>query len=80
MFSASSPSGPWHAFYSGTLPGCSTTPTGFCYAFVGHPELGSNTSLLVSYFKPDSQDNANVGHVDLALVPLPPPSAASPEP
>jgi hypothetical protein len=70
VFSAANPDGPWHAFYSGTLPGCSTTPTGFCYSFVGHPELGSNTSLLVSYFKPDSPGDANVGHVDLALVPL----------
>jgi hypothetical protein len=70
VFSSSSPTGPWHPFYSGTLPGCSTTPKGFCYAFVGHPELGSNTSLLVSYFKPDSPQNANIGHVDLALVPL----------
>jgi hypothetical protein len=70
VFSALSPTGPWHAFYSGTLPGCSTTLTGFCYAFVGHPELGSNTSLLVSCFKADSPGNANVGHVDLALVPL----------
>ena len=43
---------------------------GFCYAFVGHPELGSNTSLVVSYFKPDSPENANVGHVDLASVPV----------
>lgn len=72
VFSSSGPTGPWHPFYSGTLPGCSTTPKGFCYAFVGHPELGSNTSLLVSYFKPDSPENANIGHVDLALVPLTP--------
>ena len=70
VFSSATPTGPWHPFYSGTLPGCSTTPKGFCYAFVGHPELGSNTSLLVSYFKPDSPENANIGHVDLALVPL----------
>ncbi|MGA2837051.1 MAG: fibronectin type III domain-containing protein [Acidimicrobiales bacterium] len=71
VYSSSSPTGPWHQFVSGTLPGCSTTPTGFCYAFVGHPELGSSTSLVVSYFKPDSPQNANIGHVDLALVPLP---------
>jgi len=70
VFSATNPTGPWHAFYSGTLPGCSTTPTGFCYSFVGHPELGSNASLVLSYFKPDSPGNTNVGHVDLALVPL----------
>ncbi len=70
VFSASNPAGPWHAFYSGTLPGCSTTPTGFCYSFIGHPELGSDNTLLVSYFKPDSPGDANVGHVDLALVPL----------
>jgi hypothetical protein len=73
VFSSTSPTGPWHAFVTGTLPGCSTTPTGFCYAFVGHPELGSGTSLVVSYFKPDSLQNTNVGHVDLASVPLPAP-------
>jgi hypothetical protein len=65
-----SAAGPWHAAYSGTLPGCSTTPTGFCYAFVGHPELDLGSSMVVSYFKPDSLENANVGHVDLAAVQL----------
>jgi hypothetical protein len=72
VFTSATPTGPWHAFYSGTLPGCSTTPKGFCYAFVGHPELGSNSTLVVSYFKPDSPENANVGHVDLASIALPP--------
>ena len=71
VYSSASPTGPWHAFYSGTLPGCSTTPKGFCYAFVGHPELGTNSSLVISYFKPDSPTNVDIGHVDLALVPLP---------
>jgi hypothetical protein len=65
-----STAGPWHAIYSGTLPGCSTTPTGFCYAFVGHPELGLESPMIISYFKPDSPENANVGHVDLAAVQL----------
>jgi len=65
-----SPAGPWHAAYSGTLPGCSTTPKGFCYAFVGHPELGLLSPMIVSFFKPDSPENANVGHVDLAAVQL----------
>lgn len=71
VFSSATPTGPWHPFLSGTLPGCSTTPRGFCYAFVGHPELGSNSNLVVSYFKPDSPENANVGHVDLASILLP---------
>ncbi len=71
VFSSTSPTGPWRPMVSGVLPGCSTTPRGFCYAFVGHPELGSQTSLVVSYFKPDSPENANVGHVDLAAVPTP---------
>ena len=71
VFTSATPTGPWHPIYSGTLPGCSTTPRGFCYAFVGHPELGSNSNLVVSYFKPDSPQNANVGHVDLASILLP---------
>ncbi len=72
VFSSASPSGPWNPVASGTLPGCSTTPRGFCYAFVGHPELGSSTSLVLSYFKPDSAQNANVGHIYLAAVATPP--------
>jgi len=71
VYSSASPTGPWQPLTSGVLPGCSTTPRGFCYAFVGHPELGSNTSLILSFFKPDSPENANVGHVDLAAVPVP---------
>ena len=71
VFTSASPTGPWKPVFSGTLPGCSTTPRGFCYAFVGHPELGSNTSLVLSYFKPDSPQNANVGHIGLASVPMP---------
>ncbi len=71
VFSSASPAGPWNPVASGTLPGCSTTPRGFCYAFVGHPELGSSTSLVLSYFKPDSAQNANVGHIYLAAVATP---------
>jgi hypothetical protein len=71
VFSSASPTGPWNPIASGTLPGCSTTPRGFCYAFVGHPELGSSTSLILSYFKPDSAQNANVGHIYLASVATP---------
>jgi hypothetical protein len=71
VFTSASPTGPWKPVVSGTLPGCSTTPRGFCYAFVGHPELGSSTSLVLSYFKPDSPQNANVGHIGLASVPMP---------
>jgi hypothetical protein len=70
IFTSGSFAGPWHAVYSGTLPGCSTTPKGFCYAFVGHPELGVLSPMIMSYFKPDSPENANVGHVDLAAVQL----------
>jgi len=73
VFSSKSPTGPWHPFLTGTLPGCSTTPKGFCYAFVGHPELGSNSSLIMSYFKPDSVKNVDVGHIELAYVPVPTP-------
>jgi hypothetical protein len=73
VFSSTSPVGPWHALSTGTLPGCSTTPKGFCSAFVGHPELATDSSLVVSYFKPDSPNNADVGHVVVALVPLPTP-------
>ncbi len=70
VYSSGAPTGPWRAVYSGTLPGCSTTPTGFCYSFNGHPEFGTGTGLVLSYFKPDSPGRPDQGHVDLALVPL----------
>jgi len=70
IFSGQSASGPWMPEESGTLPGCSSSPHGFCYAFVGHPELGSPTRLVLSYFKPDAGPDPTAGHLVLASVPL----------
>lgn len=70
VFSSASPTGPWHPVYSGSLPGCSSTPAGFCSTFVGHPELSTGTSLVLSYFKPDGPGSTGIGYVYLARVPL----------
>ena len=69
VFSSAAPTGPWTAGYSGTLPGCSTTPQGFCYSFIAHPELSTGTGMVVSYFKPDPPGTATGGRVYLAQVP-----------
>ena len=69
VFSSAAPTGPWTAGYSGTLPGCSTTPQGFCYSFIAQPELSTGTGMVVSYFKPDPPGTATGGRVYLAQVP-----------
>ncbi len=71
VFTATSPTGPWSPLISGFLPGCNLTPTGFCYAFIGHPELSTPTSLLLTYFKPDSEQNPKIGHIVAASAQLP---------
>jgi hypothetical protein len=70
LFGASTVGGPWLPGGSGILPGCSSSPHGFCYAFVGHPELSSSTQYVVSYFKPDAGPDPMAGHLVLASVPL----------
>jgi hypothetical protein len=67
---APGPGGPWTPVASGTLPGCSSTPHGFCYAFVAHPELSDPSHLVLSYFKPDAGPDPAAGHLVLAAVPL----------
>ncbi len=72
VFSAPTAAGPWTTELSGILPGCSTSPHGFCYSFVGHPELSSASELVVSYFKPDAGPDPAAGHLVLASIALPP--------
>ena len=71
LLGAPTPTGPWSPLTSGTLPGCNLTPQGFCYAFVGHPGLSTKLSVLMTYFKPDSEQNTKIGHVVVASVALP---------
>ena len=71
VFSAPTVDGPWTVEVSGTLPGCSTSPSGFCYSFIGHPEFSSASELVVSYFKPDAGPDPAAGHLVLASVALP---------
>lgn len=70
LFGASTVGGPWLPEGAGILPGCSSSPHGFCYAFVGHPELSSSTQYVVSYFKPDAGPDPMAGHLVLASVQL----------
>jgi hypothetical protein len=74
VFGGRSPDGPWTPEAAGTLPGCSSAPHGFCYAFVDHPELGTPTQLVVSYFQPDAGPDPAAGHLVLASVPVSAPS------
>lgn len=71
VFSAPTVDGPWTTEVSGTLPGCSTSPRGFCYSFIGHPEFSSASELVVSYFKPDAGPDPAAGHLVLASIALP---------
>ncbi len=67
VFESSSVQGPWHLETTGSLPGCQSAPRGFCYAFVGHPELSTASQLLVSYYDPNYGFS---GHLVMASVPL----------
>lgn len=71
VLQSSSPTGPWTTEVGGTLPGCTSTPSGFCYAFIGHPEVSGADRIIVTYFKPDSNASVNIGHVDTAAIYLP---------
>ena len=55
----------WHLEQAGTLPGC-PTPTGFCFALEGHPELSTSTDLFVSYMDPVSSPG---GHLVISALP-----------
>jgi hypothetical protein len=78
VLSAPGTDGPWTPEVSGTLPGCSTPPHGFCYTFVGHPELSNPSQLVISYFKPDAGPDVAEGHLVLASVSLDASPSASP--
>jgi hypothetical protein len=65
IWTASSPAGPWTAGTESVIPGCESSTTSWCYAFIGHPELSTATTLLMSYYDPDDK------HVRVAAVPVP---------
>ena len=78
VYASPTPTGPWSPLVSGTLPGCNLTPQGFCYAFVGHPSLSGKRAMVLTYFKPDSEQNVKIGHVVVASVLLQDPLAHKP--
>lgn len=63
VWRATAPTGPWTAGAEAVLPGCASTTTGWCYAFIGHPELSTASSLFISHYHPDEQ------HVRVVAVP-----------
>ncbi len=63
IWNAATPTGPWTAGAESVLPGCASTTTSWCYAFIGHPELSTASSLFVSHYQPDDR------HVRVAAVP-----------
>jgi hypothetical protein len=65
IFSSSSVGKPWHLDHTGTLPGCQSH-NGYCFAFVGHPELSTPTQVFVSYVDPNV---GPTGHVVISAIP-----------
>jgi hypothetical protein len=63
VWQAANPTGPWTAGTEAVIPGCGSTTSGWCYAFVGHPELSTSSALYVSYYHPDDK------HVRVAAIP-----------
>lgn len=63
VWQSATPTGPWTAGPESVLPGCASTSTSWCYAFISHPELSTATSLFISHYHPD--DN----HVRVVAVP-----------
>ena len=63
VWQAASPAGPWHRVRSGRVPCGKGTGHGaeeLCRALIGHAELSTRESLLISYFNPGT------GHVDVS--------------
>jgi hypothetical protein len=65
VYEASSPAGPWQVKTSGTVP-C-TSGTTLCHALIGHPDLSTTSSLLISFLNPGA-GHAD-GHVEVAAFP-----------
>jgi len=70
VYSATSATTAWSLQVTGTLPGCLGLSHGFCYAFVGHPEISNAAQMLVSYYDPAYGPDTSVGHLVAASVPL----------
>lgn len=63
VWQSAAPTGPWTAGAEAVLPGCASTTTSWCYAFITHPELSTSTSLFVSHYHPDDK------HVRVVAIP-----------
>lgn len=66
VWTAQSPTGPWTLLQTGRVPGTCSGEFG-CYALIGHPDLSTNSDLLISYYDP-----TGLGHLHLAAFPWSP--------
>jgi hypothetical protein len=64
-YESSSPAGPWRVKTTGTVP-CTAGMT-LCHALIGHPDLSTRQSLLVSFLNPGAGNPD--GHVEVAAFP-----------
>jgi len=69
--SAPSLTGPWSDDGSAALPDCPRPQGTYCWSLIGHPELSTSSSLVVSYYAPGTV--RDYGHVRLVrLTPVTP--------
>lgn len=73
VYQAPRPTGPWTQTTSGKVP-CTTEGANFCRAIIAHPELSTDSDMLVSYFDPAAAPYYNPGepaggHVMVAAFP-----------
>ncbi|WP_406291556.1 hypothetical protein [Embleya sp. NBC_00896] len=68
IWRAGSPAGPWTLSRSGQIQDCDGAnqhqPNRFCYTFVGHPELSTAATLMLSFFDPEHGDSIRVTGTD----------------
>ena len=74
VYQARSPAGPWKVTTTGTVPCPADTID--CHAIIGHPELSTRGSLLISFFNPGavpfynpSAPASTDGHLEIAAFP-----------
>lgn len=70
VYTAKSPAGPWKEKLTGTVP-CASGTAGLCHAIIGHPDLSTSSSLLVSFWNPGAApeyapSEPAEGHVEVA--------------
>ena len=76
--STNSLTGTWNDEGSAALPGCPRPLGIYCWSLIGHPEMSTSTSIVVSYYAPGTI--RDYGHIRLARLspsPVTPPSTTT---